>query len=315
MATQPDAMLIVISTVYAAAGPFYEARRSYYGMDDPHVLYATATSQQMNPTLSDAFIAAELERDPVGNAAEYLSIERSDVASFLDAPLVDGATRSEPRELPAVTHTPNGAAIRYVAGLDVSGGRSDAAACAVAHRVGQRVVVDACRRWPAPHDPVAVAAQVAEFLAPYRLAHVHADHYGAELARSLYHEAGIALVSADVNRSEAYLHLLPLLTTGRVELPPEPRLRLELLGLERRTARGGRDSIDHRPGAHDDLANSVALAAWAANRGAAAGRHRVFAHHSTLLDGLAGPVAHTWVNPADRRPDDSLWANLNADLM
>ena len=28
--------------------------------------------------------------------------------------------------------------------------------------------------------------------------------------------------------------------------------------LERRTARGGRDSIDHGPGAHDDIANAVA---------------------------------------------------------
>jgi hypothetical protein len=31
-----------------------------------------------------------------------------------------------------------------------------------------------------------------------------------------------------------------------------------MVGLERRTARGGRDSIDHAPGAHDDLANAVA---------------------------------------------------------
>jgi hypothetical protein len=30
------------------------------------------------------------------------------------------------------------------------------------------------------------------------------------------------------------------------------------VGLERRTARGGRDSIDHAAGAHDDLANVVA---------------------------------------------------------
>ena len=28
--------------------------------------------------------------------------------------------------------------------------------------------------------------------------------------------------------------------------------------LERRTSRGGRDSIDHAPGAHDDLANAAA---------------------------------------------------------
>jgi hypothetical protein len=37
-----------------------------------------------------------------------------------------------------------------------------------------------------------------------------------------------------------------------------PRLHAQLVGLERRTARGGRDSIDHAPGAHDDLANAAA---------------------------------------------------------
>ena len=36
-----------------------------------------------------------------------------------------------------------------------------------------------------------------------------------------------------------------------------PRLQAQLCGLERRTARGGRDSIDHAPGGHDDIANSV----------------------------------------------------------
>jgi hypothetical protein len=36
------------------------------------------------------------------------------------------------------------------------------------------------------------------------------------------------------------------------------RLAAQLCSLERRTARGGRDSIDHPPGAHDDLANAVA---------------------------------------------------------
>jgi hypothetical protein len=48
------------------------------------------------------------------------------------------------------------------------------------------------------------------------------------------------------------------LNSGRAELLDEPRLASQLCGLERRTARGGRDSIDHAPGAHDDLANSVA---------------------------------------------------------
>jgi hypothetical protein len=36
------------------------------------------------------------------------------------------------------------------------------------------------------------------------------------------------------------------------------RLNTQLIGLEGRTARGGRDSINHAPGAHDDVANAAA---------------------------------------------------------
>ncbi len=43
-----------------------------------------------------------------------------------------------------------------------------------------------------------------------------------------------------------------------VDLLDDERLIAQIVGLERRTARGGRDSIDHAPGAHDDLANAVA---------------------------------------------------------
>jgi hypothetical protein len=32
----------------------------------------------------------------------------------------------------------------------------------------------------------------------------------------------------------------------------------QFVGLERRTSRSGRDSVDHAPGAHDDVANAVA---------------------------------------------------------
>ena len=44
----------------------------------------------------------------------------------------------------------------------------------------------------------------------------------------------------------------------RIELLDHPRALNQLLGLERRTARGGRDSIDHSPGQHDDIANVIA---------------------------------------------------------
>jgi hypothetical protein len=52
--------------------------------------------------------------------------------------------------------------------------------------------------------------------------------------------------------------MLPLLNSGRIQLLDNRRLITQLHGLERRTARGGKDSIDHGPGRFDDLANSVA---------------------------------------------------------
>jgi hypothetical protein len=56
-----------------------------------------------------------------------------------------------------------------------------------------------------------------------------------------------------------YRDALPLFNAGRAQLLDVKRLINQLCSLERRTARGGRDLIDHpqHPGAHDDLANSV----------------------------------------------------------
>ncbi len=49
-----------------------------------------------------------------------------------------------------------------------------------------------------------------------------------------------------------------MINCGQVELLDHPRLFAQLCRLERRTARSGRDTIDHAPGAHDDLAKAAA---------------------------------------------------------
>ena len=51
---------------------------------------------------------------------------------------------------------------------------------------------------------------------------------------------------------------MPLINSGALEWLDLPTLRTEALGLERRTAWGGRDSIDHAPHGHDDVVNVVA---------------------------------------------------------
>ena len=71
-------------------------------------------------------------------------------------------------------------------------------------------------------------------------------------------EHGIAFEQSARPKSDLYCDLLPLLNAKRVELLDNPRLAAQLVGLERRTARSGRDTVDHTPGGHDDLANVVA---------------------------------------------------------
>jgi len=60
------------------------------------------------------------------------------------------------------------------------------------------------------------------------------------------------------NKSQIYLEFLPALNGRRVQLLDIPRLTGQFIGLERRTARGGRDSVDHAPGGNDDSSNAVA---------------------------------------------------------
>jgi hypothetical protein len=52
--------------------------------------------------------------------------------------------------------------------------------------------------------------------------------------------------------------LLPLINSRRIDLLDHQRLLGQLYGLERRTTRAGKDSIDHAPNGHDDVANCVA---------------------------------------------------------
>jgi hypothetical protein len=63
---------------------------------------------------------------------------------------------------------------------------------------------------------------------------------------------------AERSKAEIYRDFLPILNSHRADLLDHVRLVNQISGLERRTARGGRDSIDHAPGAHDDVANAAA---------------------------------------------------------
>ena len=78
------------------------------------------------------------------------------------------------------------------------------------------------------------------------------------MAEGEFHKRSVYYEPAEKPKSELYRDLLPLINSGAVDLLENERLIVQLTQLERRTARGGKDSIDHTPGADDDVANAVA---------------------------------------------------------
>jgi hypothetical protein len=130
-------------------------------------------------------------------------------------------------------------------------------------------VLDAMREVKPPFDPVAVAGELATFLQTYGLDVVQADKFAGRWVVATFARHGITVVQDAEPKSAVYLACLPLLTGQRCDLLDLPGLRGQLTALERRRRAGGRDIVDHLPGAHDDVANAAAGAlVLAALRGA-----------------------------------------------
>ena len=78
MATVPGAMLLCASSPYARRGSLWENYHRYFGQVGGPLIWQAGT-RRMNPTVSQAFIDAEMEKDPVSAAAEYLAEFRTDI--------------------------------------------------------------------------------------------------------------------------------------------------------------------------------------------------------------------------------------------
>jgi hypothetical protein len=253
--------LIAITSPYARRGWCWRMYRAYHGSQpnsQPAELVWQAPSRVMNPTLPVKVIEDAMRDDYAAAKSEYLAEFRDDVAAYVDRGVVEAATDAgTPERLPR-PHT------AYVAFADMSGGRSDAAALAVAHREGEQTIIDYARQWKPPHNPTTVIEDMAADLRRYGLRRVTGDNYAAEFAVGAFRANGIMYRRSELPKAGLYLEFLPRLTSGLIRLPDNPTLAEQFCNLERRVRAGGRDIIDHPPGGHDDLANAVAGAATTA---------------------------------------------------
>jgi hypothetical protein len=252
MATVPGALLLGISSPYARRGVLWDAYRRHYGRDGDRILVWQADTRAMNPTVDAHLIADAYEQDDAAAAAEYGAEFRRDIESFVSREAVEAVVVAGRRELPPLP------GVRYRAFVDPSGGSQDSMTLAIAHRERDRAVLDCVREARPPFNPSEVVADFATTLRAYRVQSVVGDAYAGQWPQERFRAHGIRYELAEQRKSDIYAEVLPLVNSGRVELLDLPRLISQLCALERRTAWGGRDSIDHPPGAHDDVINAAA---------------------------------------------------------
>ncbi len=257
MATIPDSLLLSISSPYARRGALWNAYKKHYGQDGP-VLVWQADTRAMNPTIPQSVIDEAYDADPEAAAAEYGGQFRRDIDSYVAREAVESCTIEGRLELPFSGQN------RYFGFVDLSGGSRDSMTLGIAHKdqgngsEDLRTVLDVVRERKPPFSPDEVTREFAEILKSYNLTSVTGDRYAGQWPQERFAKYGIRYEPADKTKSEIYQEFLPALNSSRVELLDNPRLIAQLVGLERRTSRSGKDSIDHGPGGHDDLVNSVA---------------------------------------------------------
>ena len=254
MATIPGAMLLCASSPYAQRGSLFEAYRKHFAKDNDPILVWQASTRTMNPNVPQSLIDEAMERDPASAAAEYGAEFRRDIESLISIDAVRACISPGVRERGPNSH------VTYHAFCDPSGGSVDSMSLAIGHKdyTKQTTVIDALCEVPAPFSPEAVVDEFARLLKSYRVTKVVGDHYAGGWPADRFGKLGIRYELAEKPKSILYTDLVPLINSRRIDLLDNAKLINQLCALERRTARGGRDSIDHPTGAHDDVANAVA---------------------------------------------------------
>lgn len=254
LATIPESMLIGISTPYMKSGVLFDQFRRHYGKSTGALIWK-APSIEMNPTLDKEFIAEQLREDPSAAAAEWLAEWRSDLERFLPSEAVSAAVMPARFELQFIREFRP-----YKAFIDAAGGSGqDSFTLAVSHKEKSgAVVLDCTREIRPPFKPSEVVEEFSNTLKKYGLKSAVGDRYGGEWVKDAFREFGITIKNSELSKSEIYLEFLPMIMSGQVALLDDPRLCGQLGNLERRTRSGGKDSIDHPTGLHDDLANAAA---------------------------------------------------------
>jgi hypothetical protein len=249
-------MTVLASSPYRRKGELWNVYNKHYGPNGAaSVLVAQGTTRDFNPTISQEEIDRLLEKDPAKNSAEYLAIFRTDLESLVAREVVEQCV------VPGCYELPPDKSKTYYAFCDPSSGSgSDSFTLVISHMEygKETVTIDAIREARPPFSPEAVSKEFAELMRTYNISFCISDKWGGEWIVEQMGKFGIRVEQSAKSKSELYLDMLAVISSGRVELLDHDRAVNQIVSLERRNRSGGRASIDAPPSQHEDIANSIA---------------------------------------------------------
>jgi hypothetical protein len=290
--TRPDALTWITSydTIFNQPGiPLYDWKQLGRSGEDPRLLFSWYSGDLCtDPNFVD--LEPELRANPsIGSWPEgrdyldqqrrrlpshkfrrlHLNLPGSPEGAFFDQAMVMAAIDRGRRQC---EYDPK---LRYAAFVDMSGGSSDDACLAIAHKLPNgTVIIDLVvnQGWPVPFDAIRAVSKFAEILRQWNVTQVYGDDYAGHTFKLAFERQGIRwglpreMHKADrkdtdrkLDKTDLYERLEPQVNGEQIRLPDIPKLEEQLLTL---VVKGQR--IDHQDGDHDDWANAVAGAAWVA---------------------------------------------------
>lgn len=251
MLTIPNPVLLCASSPHARRGAMWKVYSRHFGREGGPLVWQAETTD-MNPKADRGVIAKAYQDDPSAAAAEFGAQFRRDIESYIARETVEACVMDGVKELSPTS------GVRFQAFADASGGAVDSYTLAIGYEQAGRVVLAALRERKPPFSPDDVTREYAELLKTYGIRKVTADRYSGAFAPELWRKHGIEYAPAEHPASELYRGLLAHLNSRTIDLLDHPVLVDQMVSLERRVTRTGREQITHPPRGHDDVANAVA---------------------------------------------------------
>lgn len=271
MATMRNARIVLSSSPFGMLDAHWDA---FEEGDTKFQCVGFAPTWLANPSITEER-SHDLEPNEAMWRREYAAIPQAEAeSSLLTEALVDAATRvpripseAERKMHPLITTAdlPFEQGRRYVAAMDPATRRHVWTLVVATQGYDRKRAVVLAREWrPTPSMPLTpsvVLREIASLLKPYGTRSVITDQASADALAELGRQAGLVLIEEPWSQPEIRRtseHALKLLQEGLLELPPDPQVKADLLGIRKQLTRSGeRYEFAEQRGRHSDYAPAI----------------------------------------------------------